>query len=84
MKKVINGKMYNTDTAEMIYSLPSWKDTGHDMYKKKTGEFFIYCWSKWSGHEPHIEPLTEERAKELCEVYLDGDEYEEVFGKVEE
>ncbi len=46
MKKVIDGKMYNTETAEEIgyesYSYPNdfnyYEDT---LYRKKTGEFFL-------------------------------------------
>lgn len=48
MKKVINGKLYNTDTAERV---GVW-DNGHytndfsycseDLYKKRTGEFFLH------------------------------------------
>lgn len=47
MKKIINGKMYNTDTAEKmgtwdngIYGdLDSVEET---LYRKRTGEFFLY------------------------------------------
>lgn len=48
MKKIINGKMYNTETAKLI---GSW-DNGHytsdfsycseELYLKKTGEFFLF------------------------------------------
>lgn len=47
MKKIINGKKYNTDTAKLIgsvgYGYPSdleyWTES---LYLKKTGEFFIH------------------------------------------
>ncbi len=47
MKKIINGKRYDTETAKLIgsdgYSNPSdfnyWSE---DLYQKKTGEFFLY------------------------------------------
>ena len=47
MKKIINGKMYNTETARVVggtgYGCPSdldyWKE---ELYRKKTGEFFLY------------------------------------------
>lgn len=47
MKKIINGKMYNTDTAKLIdsYEIGSASDFGHlyeALYQKKTGEFFVY------------------------------------------
>lgn len=47
MKKIINGKRYDTDTAKLIgsdgYSNPSDFDYwSEDLYQKKTGEFFLY------------------------------------------
>tara|TARA_R110002074_G_scaffold267046_1_gene439314 strand:- start:66 stop:371 length:306 start_codon:yes stop_codon:yes gene_type:complete len=46
MKKVINGKMYNTETAKLIethtYKYPSdFEWFKESLYQKKTGEFFI-------------------------------------------
>lgn len=47
MKKVINGKMYNTETAKYCggYEFSNVGDFNHvceDLYRKKTGEFFLY------------------------------------------
>ena len=47
MKKVINGKMYNTDTAKRMadwsYGYPgNFEYYEEELYKKKTGEFFLY------------------------------------------
>lgn len=50
MKKVINGKMYNTDTAKEIKSWirnpnSSWSDFTYlqeTLYQKKTGEYFLH------------------------------------------
>lgn len=48
MKKIINGKMYNTETAKEIayYSNGrSYSDFSYveeTLYRKKTGEFFLY------------------------------------------
>lgn len=48
MKKIINGKMYNTETAKEI---GSWNNgryrsdfyyVGETLYKKKTGELFVF------------------------------------------
>ena len=48
MKKIINGKMYNTETATEI---GSWENTPYKsnyiyfkeyLYRKRTGEFFLY------------------------------------------
>jgi len=48
MKKIINGKRYDTDTAKYLgyvgYSHPGdfnfWLER---LYRKKTGEFFLHC-----------------------------------------
>ena len=49
MKKIINGRLYNTDTAEEIITITTdgysmsdfhWKE--ETLYRKKTGEFFRY------------------------------------------
>ena len=66
------------------------------LYRKKTGEFFLYgaggpmsryTVSKgdntWSGGEMII-PLSLEAAQKWAEEHLDGDEYEEIFGVVED
>lgn len=48
MKKIINGKLYNTDTARELGSWANsgdWRDFNHmeeTLYRKKTGEFFLF------------------------------------------
>lgn len=48
MKKVINGKMYNTETAKECGSWANaggWRDFSHmeeTLYQKRTGEFFLH------------------------------------------
>lgn len=47
MKKIINGKMYNTNTAKFLgeYSYGNPRDFQHfseEIYQKTTGEFFLY------------------------------------------
>lgn len=102
MKQIINGRMYNTETAKEVGNYSSyggWRDFSHyeeSLYKKKTGEFFLYgeggpmteyavpeglnCWSGGSK----IIPLTLDEAKTWAEKNLDADEYIEIFGEVEE
>ena len=101
MKKIINGKRYDTDTAkELGYTQYSNRRDFHHyvetLYRKNTGELFLHGiggpMSKyaemtgqncWSGGEKII-PLTLEGAKEWAEGNLDADEYEEIFGVIEE
>lgn len=48
MKKVINGRSYNTETAKELgyqtngYANNDFYFTGETLYRKKTGEFFLY------------------------------------------
>lgn len=102
MKKVINKKRYDTDTAE---KLAYYTNNGDDrdlywiaetLYRKTTGEYFLYgegnagsCYAvhsgqnSWSGGEQII-PLTYDDATEWAEKHLDGEEYEAIFGAVED
>lgn len=101
MKKIIKGKKYDTDTAHFCgaYSYGSPTDFSYlseALYKKKTGEFFLYgeggaqtkyaetiSDNEWCGGEA-ITPLTEDEAKEWAEINLDADEFEDLFGEVPE
>lgn len=66
------------------------------LFRKRTGEYFLYgtgnaksLYSKccgqneWCGSEEII-PLTIDQAQKWAEEHCDGDEYEEIFGKIEE
>ena len=101
MKKIINGKKYDTDTAE--YMLGYVSDSGdlaytkEDLYRKKNGEYFIvgeggpkskyrivrYEGCYYSGG-PNVIPISESQAKEFVEIHGVAEEYERIFGKVEE
>lgn len=73
MKKIIDGKKYNTETAQ--------KMGGHDngtLYRKKTGEFFLH------GEGEQIIPQAEKEAEEWAKAHLKIDEYEAIFGEVGE
>ena len=102
MKKIIDGKMYNTETAEKLdvyeadYPRNDFNWYVERLYQKKTKEFFLNSeggplspYSKhafgggWTSGE-YIKPLTIEEAKEWAQNRLNGDEYEEIFGSVEE
>lgn len=102
MKKIIKGKLYNTETTQIIgywESTGSTSDFSHtreELYRKRTGEFFLYgkggpmskysrsCGNnEWSGGED-ITPLTWEAARKWAEYHLDVEEYEACFGGVPE
>ncbi len=72
MRKIIKGKVYDTDTAHMMGS-----HAGVYMFKKKTGEYFK------ATESAGIEPQTQEEAKQWFKSYLDADTYNTIFGGVE-
>ena len=70
-----------------------WSET---LYRKNTGEYFLHGeggpmsryaetigQNQWTGGEKII-PLTVEAAQKWAEEHLIGDEYEAIFGEVEE
>ena len=100
MKKTIGGSKYDTDTAKMVGSnaygqvgdFSHWEE---ELYKTKSGKFFLHGeggansrYGVWEGNEgsygEKIMPMSEEEAKKWTESALDGDEYENIFGDVEE
>lgn len=100
MKKVIKGKVYDTETAIRVGSWENcqWTDNlcwcNEDLYRKKTGEFFLhgeggpsskYAESTgnngWFGGEKII-PLTYDAARKWAEEHLTASEYNAVFGAV--
>ncbi|MDD6667772.1 MAG: hypothetical protein PUE58_07465 [Lachnospiraceae bacterium] len=101
MKKIINGKMYNTETANCVgywengYGCGDFQYAEERLYRKRTGEFFIhgeggamtqYAESDgdaYCGGEKII-PISEDEAKEWAENHLTADDYESIFGEVEE
>lgn len=77
------------------YSCNDFKYVKESLYCKKTGEFFLYgeggamteYAESYAGNtygSERIIPLTEDEAKEWAENKLDADDYESIFGPVEE
>lgn len=100
MKKIINGKKYDTDTATMMLE---WRNNQSGfrycyeaLYRKKTGEYFLFGeggamtrYYKSVGDNTYtggnaITPMTEKEAREWAESVADGDDYERIFGEVDE
>lgn len=100
MKKIINGKVYDTEKAKCMGfdaggdGFHSWRE---DLYKKRTGEFFLYGQggaatkyahyvdgnNAWSEGEKII-PMPYDKAREWAEAHLEADEYENIFGLPDE
>ncbi len=101
MKKIINGRRYDTETATEVghdwngrcTDFYHWRET---LYQKKTGEFFLLgeggplskygeaCGSNTLSDGCKIIPLSYQEATAWAEEHLTGDEYEAIFGEVEE
>lgn len=101
MRKVICGRMFDTETAKKLGEWNSkmkgilnydrafnnsyggyWEEA---VYRKETGEYFLYSWSYIdTGTGGHLELLSESDAKKILMQMLDGDQYEAIFGKVKE
>lgn len=83
MKKIINGKVYNTDTAREVgiwtntWDHHSWTYEHESLYRKRTGEYFLF------GEGRPI-PLSPAKAREWAEKHLSADEYEAAFGLPDE
>lgn len=102
MKKIINGKKYNTETAKRLgyweneYSTSDFGHVEETLYRKRTGEFFLYgeggAATSYARQDENgdwvygeaITPMTEKEAKKWAERHLTPDEYIEIFGEVEE
>ena len=88
MKKIINGKRYDTTTATMVASdtmkhINGFSCRKETLYRKQTGEFFLLTFG-FVGDREWISPLTLEDAQAWAEKHLDADEYERIFGAVDE
>lgn len=95
MKRIINGRRYDTDTAKLVGSFESgyigdfdWKE--EKLYQKTTGEFFLAgeggARTRWSrrtidGYSSGegILPLTLDEAREWAEEHLSVKEVENLF-----
>lgn len=101
MKKIINGKKYDTETARLIAQkeadcYPSdFRYYVEKLYQKKTKEYFLYAegnplspygkaYANGWVYSEQIIPYTEEEAKAWAVENMNVNEYEELFGEVEE
>lgn len=100
MRKIINGKAYDTNTAKLLTvwendcSPTDFSYTSESLYIKRTGEYFIHGESNASGKYARLsygmygsgEDITPLTKEEAVEWVerLANDEYESIFGKVGE
>ena len=91
MKKVIDGKLYNTETAEEIanwsnsYGYSDFNHCKETLYRTKKGAWFIYgvggALSRYNQAvgNAYIRALTPQKAQEWLELHDLVDELEEYF-----
>ncbi len=100
MKKIINKKRYDTDTAQKIGEvwdgLPTDAYFTHEaLYRKRTGEFFFFCeggaksvYGEWECGEGHtgktIQLFSYEQAETWAMNNLDADTYEKFFEVIDD
>jgi hypothetical protein len=98
MKKIINGKVYDTETARQLgeyendYPLYDFHWYSEQLYQKRTGEFFLFgeghAASKYGLNEygagKKIIPMSYTQAQKWAEEHLDADKYIGIFGEPDE
>ena len=74
MRKIIRGKVYDTQKATRLVSAGGSLHM-EELYRKKTEEFFVYV----SGEHEKIQPLSDEEAEKWVRLNASG-EYDRIFG----
>ncbi len=89
MEQIIDGKRYNTETADLVASNRYWDGNNWErhgrntyLYRTKKGNFFLHHTTLWQGEDDSIEPVTKEEAKGHYEDLREHDmTYEDAFGE---
>lgn len=81
MKQIIKNKLYDTETAVLVFSntstLDEYSDFTTEWYRKQNGEFFTI------GNCVEVLPRTEDRARNFLGQVC-SEQYEKLFGPVSE
>ena len=90
MKKIINKKVYDTETAKEI-ATNDYSDVSNrlnngrssTLYQTKKGNYFLLTETCWQGEHDNIEPLTKDEAvEEWAHFHNQCIEFEEAFPDV--
>ena len=81
MKEIFNGRLYDTDTARVVFTTSGYNDT-FTLYRKRNGRFFKEIIEH--GRGGYLEPMTLSEAKDLCIQVMSVDDYISEFGAVPE
>lgn len=88
MRDIIGGKVYDTETADLVASDhywdgSNWERNGRNyfLYKTRKGAFFLHHTTLWQGERASITPLSEEDARTYYETLPEREmSYEDAFG----
>ena len=89
MRQIINGKLYNTETAELLAHDEYWDGQNFHrdfrntfLYKTKKGNYFLYQWSAWRDEGSYLEPIGPDVAKRAYQrLPVHEVEFQEAFGE---
>lgn len=88
MKKIINGKLYDTDQSTLIGKRRITLDYYYcleQLYLTRKGHYFLYKYAMDDDDSyTSFYALSEEQAKKWAETYLSAEEYCHSFGEPEE
>jgi len=92
VRQIVDGKVYDTEKAELVahdryWDGHNWDRRGRNtyLYKTKKENFFLHHTTRWQGERDYIEPVDKEEAKFWYEKLPEHEmEYEEAFGEVPE
>lgn len=89
MRQIIEGLIYDTETAILIAGDDYWDGSNFDrcgrntyLYRTKKGAYFIHRTTLYDGERDHIEPVSKADAFEIYEGLPEkACTYFEAFGK---
>lgn len=81
IKQVVDGKVYDTEKAEMLTESYG-TGVGTHLYKTKRGSFFVAHSTIWEGREDSIEPITKEEAIARFGNGMTPENYKGAFGEI--
>ena len=88
MIRIINGKRYDTEVADVVSTDKYWDGNNWDrggrnktLYRTKKGNFFTFRETRWQGEKSYLTAVSKDEAMviydELPEQIMD---YKEAFG----
>jgi len=89
MEQIINGKLYDTSTADLIADDKYWDGHNWDrqgrsksLFKTKKGNYFMFYETRWQGEKDNIHPISKEEAKQEFENLSEiKQEFEDAFNE---